>query len=361
MSFAETCMAALPSRSSMLRAFLASDPAAEGRFIVGVTSTGIFCRPTCTARKPRPENVVFFADTAAAQEAGFRPCRRCHPLETSVGAPPLVLRLQQAIEDDPAQRLGEKDLLALGIDPSTARRQFKRYHGVTFQAYARAQRLGLAWREVKDGARVTDAQFARGFESASGFRTAFHRIFGVPPREADRRHALFADRIATPLGTMLGLASDAGLVVLDFADRRGLERKLTTLRTRLRGPVIPGSHPHLKAAAEQLAAYFAGRRFQFDLPLAPVGSAFELAAWRYLQTIPYGETRSYARMASDLGRPGAARAAGRANGMNFIALVIPCHRVIGADGALTGYGGGLARKHWLIQHERDHAPAAAHP
>ncbi len=339
----------------MLRAFLAGDPAAEGRFLAGVHTTGIFCRPTCKARKPKPENVTFFPNASAALHAGFRPCKLCRPMDAVAPPPPLVDCLRAAVERDPTGRLTEKDLANLGIDPSTARRQFRRYYGMTFHAYARARRLGLALRDVHEGASVTEAQFARGFESASGFRAAFTRIFGHPPRDASTSAVLFAERLATPLGTMLALANDEGVVLLDFVDRRGLERKLGALRQRLRCPVVPGSHPHITAAAAQLNDYFAGRRTAFDLPINPVGSPFECEAWRYLQTIPYGETRSYAAMAAALGRPGAARAAGRANGMNFIAIVIPCHRVVGADGALTGYGGGIGRKQWLLDHERSHA------
>lgn len=358
MSLRPAIMPALPSRPAMLRAFYAHDPAAEGRFLVGVRTTGIFCRPTCKARRPRPENVEFFPDASAALHSGFRPCKLCRPMDAVLPPPPLVARLRDAIERDPTGRLTDKELTALGIEPSTARRQFRRYHGMTFHAYARARRMGLALRDVQH-AGVTEAQFARGFESASGFRAAFARIFGRPPRDAAGQRVLFAERIATPLGTLLALAGDEGIVVLDFTDRRGLERKLAELRRRLRCAVVPGSHPHLAAAAAQIREYFAGTRLTFDLPLAPVGSPFEQKAWRYLQTIPPGETRSYAAMAAALGRPGAARAAGRANGMNFIALVIPCHRVIGADGTLTGYGGGLGRKQWLLDHERKFRPARA--
>ncbi len=335
----------------MLRAFYARDAAAEGRFLVGVRTTGIFCRPTCKARKPKPENVEFFPDPSAALHGGFRPCKLCRPMDAVLPPPPLVTKLRAAIERDPAGRLTDKELAAMGIEPSTARRQFQRYHGLTFHAYARARRMGLALRDVQQSG-VTQAQFARGFESASGFRDAFARIFGRPPREAATSRVLYAERIPTPLGLMLALSGDEGLVVLDFVDRRGLERKLIELRRRLSCAVVPGSHGHLDAAALQLGEYFAGRRTQFDLPLAPVGSPFEQEAWRYLQTIPPGETRSYAQMAAALGRPGAARAAGRANGMNFLSIVIPCHRVIGADGSLTGYGGGLGRKQWLLDHER---------
>ncbi|MCC5022403.1 MAG: methylated-DNA--[protein]-cysteine S-methyltransferase [Candidatus Synoicihabitans palmerolidicus] len=254
---------------------------------------------------------------------------------------------------DPTGRITEKDLAALGIDPSTARRQFTRYYGMTFQAYARARRMGLALCNVGDGGSVTNQQFAQGFESASGFRDAVRRLFGAPPRAAARdQRLLFAERCTTPLGRMLAVADDAGLHILDFVDRRGLERKLITLRERLKVTVVPGNHPTLSAAASQMGEYFAGTRRHFDLPLATTGSAFEQSAWQHLQTIPPGTTQSYGQQAVALGRPGASRAVGRANGMNYISIIIPCHRVIAANGKLTGYGGGLWRKQWLLDHER---------
>ena len=337
----------------MMRAFYARDAAAEGIFLVGVHTTGIFCRPTCGARKPKPENVSFYRDATAALHDGYRPCKLCKPLDAIQPPPALVLQLRELVDAQPTERITEQDLLDRGIDPSTARRQFRRYYGMTFHAYARSRRMGLALREVGDGSRVTEAQFAQGFESASGFRDAVRRLFGAPPRDAAQQcRILYAEHLNTPLGRMLAIADDAGLHVLDFVDRRGLERKLISLRQRLKACVVPGSHPVLTAAADQMRDYFAGRRTTFDLPLAPTGSAWEQAAWKHLRTIPPRHSQSYGEMAAALGRPGAARAVGRANGMNYISIIIPCHRVVAADGSLTGYGGGLWRKQWLLDHER---------
>lgn len=275
--------------------------------------------------------------------------------------PRLVLQLREAIEADPTGRITEKELAARGVDPSTARRQFRRYYGMTFQAYARARRIGMAMRDIGSGERVTAAQFARGFESASGFRDAVQKIFGAPPKTAGRDlRVLYAERITTPLGRMLAVAGDDGLHLLDFVDRRGLERKLINLRRRLKVVVLPGQHPVLQAAARQIKEYFAGRHFEFDLPLHPTGSAWEQQAWQHLQSIPPGTTQSYGEMAAALGRPGAARAVGRANGMNYLSIIIPCHRVIAANGKLTGYGGGLWRKQWLLDHEQKHGRSESH-
>jgi AraC family transcriptional regulator of adaptative response/methylated-DNA-[protein]-cysteine methyltransferase len=270
-------------------------------------------------------------------------------------APALIQRLRAEVEKAPGGRITDKELRDLAIDPSTARRQFKRHYGMTFQAYHRARRMGLALREVRNGARVDDAQAESGFESASGFRDAFVRIFGEAPTDAKQRGCLFAERIETPLGVMIAVADDEGLRLLEFADRRATERELRLLRERLRRSIVPGEHPVLTQIRRELEDYFAGRALEFSTPLAPVGSSFQERTWELLRTIPPAETRSYSWMAEHLKVPGARRAVGRANGTNMLCLVIPCHRVIRADGTLCGYGGGLWRKRWLLEHERKFA------
>ncbi|MBP6863728.1 MAG: bifunctional transcriptional activator/DNA repair protein Ada [Candidatus Didemnitutus sp.] len=347
----------LPQFRTMYQALSQRDAAYEGVFFTGVKTTGVFCRPTCKAKKPKVENVEFFATVSEALHGGYRPCRLCRPMDATKPVPPLVERLRRAAEDAEDGRVSDKELVALGIDPSTARRQFKAYHGMTFHAFQRARRMGLALRDVKAGKPVIEVQLERGYESTSGFREAFARIFGQPPLGAKQRTCLLARRIETPLGTMLALADDAGLRLLEFVDRRGLEREIAVLRRRLKCSVVPGNHATLDAVAAQLERYFAGRLTRFELPLAPVGSAFQLKVWAELQRIPPGRTRSYLEMARAVGVPKAARAIGRANGSNMIAIVIPCHRVIKADGSLCGYAGGLWRKQRLLDLERQHTPA----
>jgi AraC family transcriptional regulator of adaptative response/methylated-DNA-[protein]-cysteine methyltransferase len=342
----------LPTPRTMYRALSRRDAAYEGVFFTGVKTTGIFCRPTCKAKRPRAENVEFFPTVTEALHGGYRPCRLCRPMDGTKPVPPLVERLRRAVEAAADGRVTDKDLAAMAVEPSTARRQFKAYHGMTFHAYQRARRMGLALRDVKSGKPVIEAQLARGYESTSGFREAFARVFGAPPRGAQVAACLLARRIETPLGTMLALADDAGLRLLEFVDRRGLERELVALRRRLKCAIVPGHHVILDQVAAQLAEYFAGTRDQFDVPLAPVGSEFQLRVWAELGRIPPGQTRSYAEMAKRLGIPKAPRAVGRANGSNMLALVIPCHRVINADGSLNGYAGGVWRKQRLLEHER---------
>ena len=342
----------LPPPETMYRALVNRDSSFEGIFYVGVRTTGIFCRPTCTAKKPARENADFFATPDDALESGYRPCLRCHPLDSTGRPPKLIERLRTEVERAPGGRLTDKELAALSINPSTARRQFKRHYGMTFQAYHRARRMGLALSEVRKGSRVEEARNGSGFESESGFREAFTKIFGEAPTVAKGRAPLFAERIDTPLGAMIAVADDRGLRLLEFIDRRATERELSILRKRLRTNVVPGEHRYLTATHQQLADYFSAKSLEFDIPLAPVGSEFQLHAWKILQSIPVGETRSYSWMAKRLGDENARRAVGRANGTNMICIIIPCHRVIRADGTLCGYGGGLWRKKWLLDHER---------
>ncbi len=347
----------LPSPRTMYRALARRDSAYEGVFFTGVKTTGIFCRPTCKAKKPLPQNVEFFPNVTEALHGGYRPCRLCRPMDGTRPVPPLVEKLRRAAEAAPDGRVTDKDLAAMGVEPTTARRQFKAYHGMTFHAYQRARRMGLALRDVKSGKPVIETQLDRGYESTSGFREAFARVFGAPPRGAQDAACLFARRLETPLGTMLALADDAGLRLLEFVDRRGLERELVGLRRRLKCAIVPGNHVLLDQTEAELAEYFAGHRQEFTVPLAPVGSDFQLRVWAELRRIAPGRTRSYAEMAKRLGIPKGPRAVGRANGSNMLAIVIPCHRVINADGSLCGYAGGLWRKQRLLEHERKHCRA----
>jgi len=336
----------------MYQALVNRDSEFEGVFYVGVTTTGIFCRPTCPARKPKQENVEFFGSSKEALYAGYRPCLRCQPLDRDKKAPELVTRLRQMVDESPTGKITDADLRGLGIDPSTARRQFRRYYGMTFQAYHRARRMGLALHEIRSGESVIGAQIDTGFESASGFWEAFKQVFGTPPSSAEQARCLLAQWIDTPLGSMVALGNDDGIHLLEFTDRRGLENEITRIRKRFKCSVVPGSNNHLDKVCAEVKNYFEGSALTFTVPMVTAGTPFEQAVWKQLQSIPPGETWSYSDLAKKLGNPGAVRAVGRANGRNSIAIAIPCHRVIRADGELCGYGGGVWRKRWLLEHER---------
>src|SRR5678816_2454738 len=248
-------MELLPPTETMYRALVNRDSSFEGIFFIGVRTTGIFCRPTCSAKKPARQNVDFFSTPSEALHGGYRPCLRCRPMDPDKRPPALIERLRAEVERAPGGRLTDKELAALSIDPSTARRQFKRHYGMTFQAYHRARRMGLALREVRKGGRVDEAKDGSGFESASGFREAFTRIFGEPPTAAKAQGGLFAERVETPLGAMLAIADDQGLRLLEFVDRRAMERELSILRQRLRTNVVPGEHRHLDAVRSEPVSY----------------------------------------------------------------------------------------------------------
>lgn len=344
----------LPDPATLHAALVRRDPAFEGRAWVGVTTTGIFCRLTCPARKPRPENCRWFDSPAGALGAGFRPCRRCHPLDAEIAGDPAVQRLLALLDDDPARRWTESDVAALGLDPSTVRRAFRRHLGMTFLELARQRRLRKGVRGLTAGAPVIEAQLDAGFDSSSGFRDAFARLFGHPPAAMVRGEPplLVADWIDTPLGGMIAVVDERSLHLLEFTDRKALAPELRRLSAAVRGRIGLGRNAVTDAAEAQLGRFFAARSGDFDLPLTLHGTPFLRSVWRELQRIPPGATVSYGELAARIGRPTAARAVARANGANQIAIVIPCHRVIGADGSLTGYAGGLWRKQALIGIER---------
>lgn len=337
------------------QALLRKDTQYEGVFFVGVKTTGIFCNPSCPARKPKFENCIFYKTREEALLAGFRPCKRCRPLDNPHCSSTLVDTLVELVEDDLTRRWRADDLRHLGYDPRTVSRHFEKRLGMTFIQYARARRLGLAFTHIRQGSSVIDTQLDAGYESSSGFFDAFSKIMQAPPSRASDRY-LKSSWIDTPLGPMIAIGDDDSLFLLEFVDRRGLEREIERVRIKTRAPIIPGTTPPLTSIKEELAAYFAGSLTTFTTPLALVGSPFQKKVWHALCQIPYGTTTTYGELAKAIDHPTACRAVGRANGANQLALVIPCHRVIGKDGLLTGYGGGLPRKEWLLGHEKKISP-----
>lgn len=343
---------ALPPGDQLYAALLRRDPRYEGRVLVGVTSTGIYCRLTCPARKPKPQNCRWFPDAQAAEAAGFRPCLRCHPRGAEAEGDPVVARLLAALRADPGRVWTQADLVAAGHDPSTVRRAFRRHFGRSFLAVAREARLRNGVETLKKGAAVIDAQLDSGFDSASGFRAAFARLFGHAPKAMQAGDGALADWIDTPLGGMIAVADGQALHLLEFTDRKRLAEGLRRLSTILGDRIGLGRSPIHDQIEAELGDYFAARSGQFATPIALHGTDFQRSTWQGLLAIPPGETRSYARLAADLGRPKAVRAVATANANNRLAVVVPCHRVIGADGSLTGYAGGLWRKQKLIEIER---------
>jgi AraC family transcriptional regulator of adaptative response/methylated-DNA-[protein]-cysteine methyltransferase len=256
------------------------------------------------------------------------------------------------VEADPSARITDGSLQAFGVDPATVRRHFLKHHGMTFQAYTRARRLSAAFTHIRKGGTVDDAAYANGYESLSGFREAFGQSVGCTPGDCRGRDCVFLAWMPSPLGPLVAGATDEGVCLLEFTDRRMLEAQIETVRRLFRAPVLPGANRHLERLRIELDAYFAGKLRDFSVPLVFPGTPFQRRVWEQLLLIPYGETRSYQELATAVGDAKAVRAVGRTNGLNRIGIVIPCHRVVNKNGDLGGYGGGLRRKQYLLNLEQ---------
>lgn len=328
------------------------DRAYDGVFWLGVRTTGVFCRPSCAARKPKPVNVTYFSTPREALFAGYRPCKRCRPMAAPGNPPAWVERLLAEVDRNPDRRYSDAVLRGMHVDPARARRWFRGTHGMTFQAYCRSRRLGRALGQIRSGAPLDDVALGSGFESHSGFRDAFTRAFGGPPGSLRRTEALIAGWIETPLGPLVAVADGKHLVLLEFTERRMLEAQFATLRRLFRKAVVPGENAVLRRLRLELGEYFRGRRKEFTVPVEYPGSPFQKKVWNELRRVPYGATIAYEDLARRVRSPRAARAVGRSNGLNRIAILIPCHRVLNKGGGLGGYGGGLWRKQALLELER---------
>jgi AraC family transcriptional regulator of adaptative response/methylated-DNA-[protein]-cysteine methyltransferase len=345
-------MHTLPSADEMYAALLRRDAAYEGIFYTCVKTTGIFCRPVCSARNPKRQNVIFVRTVEEAYGRGFRPCKVCRPLESAGQAPEWAGPLFKLAAEANGHRVVDQDIRDAGIDPARARRFFKGRYGMTFHAFCRAQRLGKAMATIQNGNTIEGAVLDGGYQSSSGFREAFGRLFGAPPAKSRELECLRTELLETPLGPMLAVAGDAGLCLLEFLDRRAIEAQCASLQKLYGAAVAPGEHDYLLQTRQELDEYFAGSRTEFEVPLDLRGTPFQLKVWKRLLKIAYGKTSSYAKIAAQVGNDQARRAVGRANGMNRLAIIVPCHRVVRSDGNLCGYGGGLWRKKWLLEHEQ---------
>jgi AraC family transcriptional regulator, regulatory protein of adaptative response / methylated-DNA-[protein]-cysteine methyltransferase len=338
-------------------AFLNKDSACEGVFIVAVKTTGIFCRPTCNARKPKSKNVIFYDTAKEALQNGFRPCKLCKPLEEPGKTPKYVHEVLEELRKHPHKRIRDYELRQKGIEPAQIRRWFKKNHNLTFHSYQRMMRINDAFTKISSGDPVTEAAFESGYNSLSGFNDSYQSIFGDSPSKTRDKNVINMTRISTPLGPMFAGATSKGVCLLEFTDRRMLETEFKDLRRLFKAVILPGTNQHIKQLEKELGEYFKGERKSFTVSLDTPGTDFQESVWQALLRIPYGKTASYKKQAVKIKRPKAVRAVGKANGDNRVSIVIPCHRVIGEDGTLTGYGGGLPRKKWLLNFERNNSEA----
>ena len=334
------------------QAVLARDRAFDGQFVTGVVSTGIYCRPSCAARHPARANVRFFADGPAARAAGLRACRRCLPDD--------IARDERAVADaagrirarieagEGAPSLGE---LAAGAGYSAAhfQRVFARLAGLSPAAYGRALRAGRAADALRGGGRVVDAIYDAGYSAPSRFYDAGARGTGMAPSVRAKGGAGMTIRWAvadTTLGPLLVAATDKGVCRVAFGENG------TDLAARFpRAEVVAGG-AGLETLLARVVSAIEAPGTAANIPLDLRGTAFQERVWEALRAIPPGETRSYAQIAAAAGNPGAVRAAGTANGANPVAVLVPCHRVIRADGQLGGYAWGLDIKRALLDRER---------
>lgn len=339
------------SNDIMYQASLNKNPDFEGVFWMGVKTTGIFCRPTCTARKPKLENVEFFLNTKAAILKGYRPCKVCKPLENPANTPTNIQQILEELREDPSLKFKDIDLVQRGVEPVTIRRWFQKNHSMTFHAFQRMFRLNTAFKKIQQGDNIMETAYNSGFESLSGFNESFKSIFGVSPKNSKTQRIIDLKRIETPIGTMYAAAVEEGICMLEFTDRKMLETEFKDLAKSLNATIVQGENPHFITLEKELKEYFEGNRIVFTVPLSPVGTDFQKSVWEVLLKIPYGETWTYRKQSEVLGDAKKVRAVANANGMNKISIIIPCHRVIGSNGTLTGYGGGIWRKQKLLELE----------
>jgi len=341
-------------------ALLARDPSLDGRFFTCVVTTGIYCRPVCPARPPLLKNCRFVATAGQARAAGFRACKRCRP-ESVPGSPAWagtaasVRRALGLIVDGGGSqpRLGDK----LGLGDRQVRRLFAKHVGAPPVVVAQAERLAAAVALIDGGTmKLADVAHAAGFGSVRRFNELYRSVHGESPTVRRRRTSkgiamsLTLSRYVAPVGTLLVVTDNDGVLrALDFVD---FEARMHRLLIRHYGDVALVQAETPAPVAAVLDAYFAGDLTALDrLAVRTGGTDFQRSVWAALRTIPPGTTLSYGALAARLGMPTASRAVGLANGANPIGIVVPCHRVIGAGGALTGYAGGVERKRWLLGHE----------
>lgn len=334
------------------KALIDRDESYIGIFFVGVKTTLVFCIATCRARKPKFENVEFYTSFKEALDNGYRPCKICKPTENANKAPDQVEKAIQLVKGNPKEKISDYQLKQLEISPVIVRRWFKKHYGMTFQAFQRMYRINNAYEELKKGKNTTNTAFDSGYESLSGFGYTFKKIIGKSPQNSSEKQIILISRLTTPLGPMFVCATENGICLLEFVDRKMLETEFKDLQKRLNAQILTGENNHIKQAKKEIEEYFRGTRKQFDVHLETPGTYFQNLVWNCLKTIEFGTTSSYQVQAEKLNKPKAVRAVAKANGYNRISIIIPCHRVIGKNGNLTGYGGGIERKKWLLAHEQ---------
>lgn len=333
------------------KALLDREESYAGIFYVGVKTTSVFCISTCRARKPKLQNVEFYTTFKDALDNGYRPCKICKPTENAHAAPKQIETAINLVKSNLKEKITDYTLKQNNISPEVVRRWFNKNYGMTFHAFQRMYRINNAYQELKKGKKTITTAYDSGYESLSGFAYTYKKLVGKSPIKSGDKTIISISRLTTPIGPMFACATNQGLCLLEFVDRRMLETEFKDLQRLLNGTIIAGENEHIIQAKKELKEYFDGQRTTFDVILDTPGTDFQKSAWMSLKNIPYGETISYQQQAINIGNPKGYRAVASANRNNRIAIIIPCHRVIGKNGSLTGYGGGLERKKWLLELE----------
>ena len=329
------------------------DRASDGSFVYAVLSTGVYCRPSCPARRPRRENVRFFANPGAAERAGFRACRRCQPRATVAPHDALVARAMAWLEEHREERVTLPRLAAaLGVSRSHLQRTFTRVTGMSPRSYLAARRLDDAKSRLRAGADVTRALYGAGYGSSSGFYTQARAGLGMTPssyRRGGEGMEIAFGSTESPFGHVLVAATRRGVCAVSIGeDAASLE---AGLRDEYPRAAIRRDEDAVRPYVDSVLAHLTDRKPMSALPLDVPGTPFQRRVWQALREIPVGERRSYGEVAAALGAPGAARAVASACAANPVAIVIPCHRVVRGNGAIGGYRWGAARKEALLVYE----------
>jgi AraC family transcriptional regulator of adaptative response/methylated-DNA-[protein]-cysteine methyltransferase len=348
------------------QAVLTRDKSADGTFVFAVRSTGIYCRPSCPARRPRRENVAFYPNPADAEANGFRPCLRCRPrdLDAPIPGADIAERASRYIE---ANLDGDRALTlaaigaGIGISPYHLQRVFRRVMGVSPRQYAQALRLERLKSGLKSGENVTNAMYDAGFASSSRLYEKAHAGMGMTPGSYRRGGEGMTIKYTTTdcaLGRLLVGATERGICAVSFGPTD--EALVDGLRREYPASHLVRDDHALEGWAHDIARSLEERQPHLaDLPIDVQGTDFQQRVWRELRNIPYGATRSYSEVARAIGQPAAVRAVAHACGANHVALVIPCHRVVREDGSLGGYQWGIDRKEAILSHEHAAEPSLA--
>jgi len=332
------------------------DTSYDGIFITAVKTTGIFCRPSCRARTPKIENVIFYNTVQEAIQNGFRPCKVCKPMEQNGSIPSYIKDILKELQDNPQTKIGDRTLRQRGVEPHTIRRWFKKHYNMTFHSFQRMLKINDAFTNIKNGKSITQSAFGSGYDSLSGFNESYRSVFGDSASKTKNKTIVNIVRFSTPIGAMFACATEKGICLLEFTDEKRLEKLLEDIQQKLSAVILPGKNKYLNQVQKELEEYFDGTRKEFSVPLDIQGTDFRKLVWQELLNIPYGVTRTYKEQSIAMNKLKAIRAVASANGKNKIGIIIPCHRVIGSDGSLTGYGGGMHRKKWLLDFEKSNLP-----